>query len=266
MGRIVAAVLFLLLLPASALGQDQPTADTATSTATVSRDPSALALLAQCGGAMGGGSIQDTSATGTLTSADTSAPPASITLQSKGAAERFDVSSPDESKTSVLNEGRSWAVRQGKRERVSYALSAYHRPEHVPALACLLDFAKTNMSFAYLGTQDVRGRSAHHVKIFVPSSENDRTETLLSQLDIFLDAQTLVVLKTERFVFDPQAFENRSVWATYYSDYRVVGAALMPYHIENYLDGHKVRDIAFSNVQVNAGVSDSQFQADSQVQ
>ncbi len=266
MSRITTAVLLFLILPAIALGQEQPTTDTTTATATVSRDSSALALLAQCGGAMGGGSIQDTSATGTLTSADTSAPPASITLQSKGAAERFDVSSPDESKTSVLNEGRSWTVRQGKREKVSYALSAYHRPEHVPALACLLDYPKANMSFTYIGTEDVRGRSAHHVKIFVPTSEKDRTETMLSQLDIFLDAQTFVVLKTQRFVFDPQAFENYSVWATYYSDYRAVGTALMPYHIESYLDGNKVRDITFSSVQVNAGVSDRQFQADSQVQ
>jgi len=34
----------------------------------------------------------------------------------------------------------------------------------------------------------------------------------------------------------------------------------MPFHIENYLDGQKVRDVSFTSVQVNVGVPDAQFQ------
>ncbi len=222
------------------------------------RDPQALSLLAQCNGAMGGASILDTYASGTLTTDDPDVPSVSITTQTKGAAERFDTSSPKD-QTFVLNGAQSWALRSGKQERVSYALSAFHRPEHVPALACLLDQPKANMSFVYLGAEIVIGHTAHRIKIFVPPSGKDSTDSMLSELNLFLDAQSLVVLKTERFVFDPHALENRSVWATYYSDYRRVGAALMPFHIKNYLDGHKVRDITFTSVQVNVGLSDLLF-------
>jgi outer membrane lipoprotein-sorting protein len=207
---------------------------------------------------MGGASILDTYASGTLTTDDPDVSSISITTQTKGVAERFDTSSPKE-QTFVLNGAQSWALRSGKQERVSYAFSAFHRPEHVPALACLLDLPKANMSFVYLGVETVNGQTAHHIKIFLSPSGEDSTDSILSELNLFLDVQSLIVLKTERFVFDPHALENRSVWATSYSDYRRIGEALMPFHIENCLDGHKVRDITFSSVQVNVGLSDLLF-------
>lgn len=247
------AVNFSFPLPAQ---QSPPAVDTAQPA--VTRDAQALALLAQCNAAMGSSSIQDTSATGTLTTDDPAVPPATITTQTKGTAERFDTSSRDQ--TFVLNGSGSWAVRDGKRARVPYALSAFHRPEQVPALACVLDIAKPNLSFVYVGLETLNGRASHHIKVFIPSPANDKTDSILSELNLFLDAQSFVVVRTERFVFDPFALENRSVWATSYSDYRQVGPGLMPFHIENYLDGHKVRDITFTSVQLNVGISDAPFQ------
>jgi hypothetical protein len=224
------------------------------------RDPQALALLAQCATAMGGASIQDMSATGTLTTADPNAPPVSITTQSKGAAERSDISFPDDTQTYVLNGGSSWSIQQGKQTGLPYALIAYHRPEHVPALACIQDIQNPNMSFAYIGQEKFQDGVVEHVRISLPTTGDDNTDSLISQLDVFLDTQTLVVLKTECFAFDPEAYQNHSVWAMQYSDYRAIGTVLMPFHIENYLDGQKVRDVSFSSVQVNVGVPDSQFQ------
>ncbi len=225
------------------------------------RDPQALALLAQCGTAMGAASILDTYATGTLTTADPEAPAAPITTQTKGAAERFDIAFSKDNQTYVLNSGSSWAVREGKQAKMPYALSAYHRPEHVPALACMLDVGKSNMSFVYVGQEKFMNTTVHHIRIFVPAPDDkDNTDSLVSELNVFLDTATLVVLKTEGYVFDPGAYENHSVWATNYGDYRAVGTALMPFHVENYLDGHKVRDVNFSSVQINVGVPDTQFQ------
>ena len=228
--------------------------------ATPVRDAQALVLLAQCGTAMGAASIQDSYATGTLTTDDPAVPAAPITSQTKGAAERFDISSASANQTYVFNGGGSWAVRDNKRERVPYALGAYHRPEHVPALACVLDVGNPNMSFVYVGQEKVMDSTVHHIRIFVPATDDDKIDSLVSELNVFLDTQTLVILKTERFVFDPEAYENHSVWATYYGDYRAVGTVLMPFHIENYIDGQKVRDVSFSSVQVNVGVADTQFQ------
>jgi hypothetical protein len=251
---LISLVLFHSLAPQPLVAADKgPT-----------RDPQALALLAQCGTAMGGALIQDMSATGTLTTADPKAPPVSIITQSKGAAERFDISLPDDPQTFVLNGGNSWSIQQGKQTELPYALIAYRRPEHTPALACILDIQNQNMSFAYVGQEKFQGGVVEHVRISLPTTGDDNTDSVISQLDVFLDTQTLVVLKTECFVFDPEAYQNHSVWTTQYSDYRAIGTVLMPFHIENYLDGHKVRDVGFSSVQVNVGVPDSQFQKPNQ--
>jgi hypothetical protein len=124
----------------------------------------------------------------------------------------------------------------------------------------MLDVGKANMSFVYVGQEQLMNRAVHHIRVFVPAPDDDNTDRLVSELNVFLDAQRLVILKTERYVFDPEAYQNHSVWATYYGDYRAVGTVLMPFRIENYLDGHKVREVNFSSVQVNIGVPDSQFQ------
>jgi hypothetical protein len=116
------------------------------------------------------------------------------------------------------------------------------------------------MSFAYIGQEKFQSGVVEHVRISLPTTGDDNTDSLISQLDVFLDTQTLVVLKTESFAFDPEAYQNHSVWARQYSDYRAIGTVLMPFHIESFLDGQKIRDVSFSSVQVNVGVPDSQFQ------
>jgi len=209
---------------------------------------------------MGAALIQDAYATGTITHVLPNVPPGTITTWTKGSAERYDLSSGGDQQTYVANGGRSWSFRQGQRGKLPYALSAYHRPEHTPALTCTLDLANPQMSISYIGQELVRGRQLNHIKIFVPPAGGDYTDAMLSQLDIYLDPTSSLILKTERFVFDPKAFQNYSVWATYYSDYRSVNGVQMPFHIENYIDGQKLRDIVFTNVQVNVGVPDSQFQ------
>jgi len=133
------------------------------------RDPQALALLAQCGTAMGGASIQDMSATGTLTTADPKVSPLPIITQSKGAAERFDIFFPDDAQTYVLNGGDSWSVQQGKQTDLPYALIAYRRPEHTPALACILDIQNPNMSFAYIDQEKFQNGLVEHIRISLPT-------------------------------------------------------------------------------------------------
>lgn len=129
------------------------------------RDPQALNLLAQCGAAMGAASITDTHATGSMTTNDPTAPAVPITSESKGAAERFDFSFPSDIQTYALDGANSWAVRQQKQVRVPYAFAAYHRPEHVPALACALDVGKSNMSIVYLGQENFMNGRVHHVPL-----------------------------------------------------------------------------------------------------
>ena len=85
-------------------------------------------------------------------------------------------------------------------------------------------------------------------------------EAALSEYHVYVDKQSLVVLKTSSFVFSPTNLQNRSIWEAYYSDYRSVRGMLVPFHVENYLDGQKIQDMVFSDVQVGMPLSNAEFQ------
>jgi len=223
------------------------------------RDPKALALLAQCALNMGTSAIGDFYATGTITRSDSKDSPGTIVSQIKGVKMRNDITFPDGLHSYATNGTSGWNLQQGKRAKAPYAAFAYYRPEYVPALACVIDPLRPRMNVQQVGLENVGINTAYHLEFSVPPSGSDNSETMISDFHVFLDQQTLVVLKTRTLIFDPAALENHSVWETYYSDYRLVSGALVPFHIENYLSGQKVNDIVFSSVQLNTGIPDGNF-------
>jgi hypothetical protein len=223
------------------------------------RDPQALALLAQCGTAMGANLIGDTYATGTIAPSDPNSSPSPIVSQSKGTKMRNEITFADGPQTFVANGTNGWNARQGKRANSPYSAVAYYRPEYVPALACVIDPLRPNMNVNYVGLEKLGTGTAYHIQFNISPTDKDDSETVISDFHVFLDQQTLVVVKIRNFVFDPKALANRSVWETYYSDYRLVGGAIVPFHVENYLDGQKVNDVVFKDVQINVGIADDVF-------
>jgi hypothetical protein len=223
------------------------------------RDPQALALLAQCGTAMGATLIADTSSTGTITPTDPNGSPRAIVSQTKGTRMRNDITFSDGLQTFVADGTKGWNVRKGQRANTPYSGVAYYRPEYVPALACVIDPLRPNMNVIYIGLEKLGTGTVHHIQFNVPPTGQDASETVISDFHVFLDQQTLLVLKTRNYVFDPRALENRSVWENYYGDYRLVGGAIVAFHVENYLDGQKVNDVVFKNVQINVGIVDDIF-------
>src|SRR6266850_57537 len=88
--RVIVSI-FLAVIFSSPLPAQQPPPSADGVQPTVTRDPQALSLLSQCGTAMGGASISDTYATGTLTSADPNGPSGAIVAQTKGTKMRNDI-------------------------------------------------------------------------------------------------------------------------------------------------------------------------------
>ena len=252
-----------VLFQANGLAQKQPSADTS-SNSTASRDPQALALLAQCAGAMGvPGPVFDVYAEGQLVSTDARDPARTLVIKSKGADRvRYETSSTDRQETYVVNRGRGHELRAGMREPLPAHTTGYHRPEHIPALACQIDIARPNMSIRYVGLETIGAQPVHHIKFTATPRGNafDPLEEVTSEFHVFLDAQSLVVIKTQTWVFAPDAIENRSLWEVYYGDYRVVGGVLMPFRLTRFAGGRKHDDITFSAVRLDAAIADSEFE------
>ena len=76
-------------------------------------------------------------------------------------------------------------------------------------------------------------------------------ESLISEYHLWIDQQSFVVLKTATYLFSPNAIENRSLWETFYSEYRTVNGILMPFHLDNFLSGQSFSTTTFSSIRID---------------
>jgi len=88
----------------------------------------------------------------------------------------------------------------------------------------------------------------------------DAIDAVMSEFHLFIDTSNNTVFAIRRWIFSDEAVANRSLWETYYSDYRTVGGTLMPFHIENHIAGQKLREITFDSVRPDTSIAISDFQ------
>jgi len=229
---------------------------------TVASDPQALALITQSLAAMvrSGTALQDSVAQGTILWADGTT--GTVTVKTKGPHRlRHDIRTPLKQLSYVISSGDGFGLRNGTRFSLPLWVTGYQRPEHAPILALAADLNRPNSRITYLGVENVAGRPAHHIYIYALPTDDTapETEQLISEFHVYVDTQTLVVAKTQGYLFSPEAIENRSVVETYYSDYRLVGDFLLPLHLARFIEGRKDSEIIFTSVEVNVGVADTEF-------
>lgn len=185
----------------------------------------------------------------------------SVTIKSRGAhlfrQDRVISTGPE---SWVVSNGTGYQTRANQREALSTHATRYFRPDHLPAFSCSPDL--NTFVVRDTGSEQVLGHPAFHIKIVAKptSARTQQIEALLSEYHVYIDQQTYLVLKTSTLIFSPTVLQNHSPWETYYSDYRNVGGLLVPFHVENFLSGQKIRDITFSDVQVGVSLNAAEFE------
>lgn len=176
---------------------------------------------------------------------------------------RIERGGPASREITIITNGRGWHDAGGKRTRIASHTAAYFKADHLPALLCSTDYSRKGLGVSYEGEEAVGGKSAFHLKLIPLPKQNgepaDRTEALISEYHIFIDAQSFVLLKTARYVFSPNAVENRSLWETSYSDYRSINGVLMPFRLDNSISGRRFSTTVFTSITTGSVVSDQEF-------
>jgi len=202
--------------------------------------------------------IPDIYAEGKITPANPQNPSASIVLKSKGTDRvRSEINYADGQQVYVLNNGKGFSLMSRVKKYLPAHSTLYSRPEHLSAYACSIDVARTNISVSYLGLENLAAAPVHHVVFHAISS--GPLEQLISEFHVYLDSQTLRVVKTATWVFAPDAIENRSLWETYYDNYQSVGGMLVPMHIQHFLAGTQLDDWNFTSVRTDVAVAEGDF-------
>ncbi len=227
------------------------------------RDPQALSILLQSHAVLGasGVGVTDSLAEGSIVCSDGSE--GTITLKTKGPNRlRSEVNFGYRQVISVFRDGRGRQTADGQDRQLPIWVTKYYKPFHLPAFSRLADFLQTNTNVEYVGITEVIGHPAHQVRLTAQPTGNSpaHIEEQVSEFHVFIDAQSLLLLKTLSFDFSPEIVENRSPVETYFSDYRSVEGLLVPHKIVRYVDGQKQCETSLSVVRLNVGISDSEFQ------
>jgi hypothetical protein len=119
------------------------------------RDPQALALLAQSLWAVGGTgpTVVDSVSTGTLTYADGRSGP--ITIKTKGASLRQEMSFPEGPVVHIVANGTGAVVANGKRASQRFWQTQYQKPQHIFAASRIADLGQGNTRVVYVGLEQV---------------------------------------------------------------------------------------------------------------
>jgi hypothetical protein len=262
--KVLAFVALLLLVPNSSTGIPQSTSSTtSTPQTTTQRDPVAVSILTKTQATLTASwiTVQDALLQGTYT--DAAGNTGTITIKCKGSALlRNELLLNGVSYTAISNNGRGQATQDGKTKKLPVWTTQYLRPEGVPAFWRPADFALPTTNVSYIGLEQVNGSSAHHIKL--TSLPTDGTppdiEAIISEFHVFIDSQTGLVLKTWSYDFSPVIIENRTLVETYFGDYRQINGVAIPFHTVRFVAGQKFSEIVLSSAQVNAGLSDAEFQ------
>jgi hypothetical protein len=170
---------------------------------------------------------------------------------------RFERGGSGAGNVAVVSRGRGWQRRQGQKTEAPYHTTAYFKADHLPGLTCGAFSAgqMPGIRATYLGEETTGSKTTFHVKLSAtPKGKNprrDAVESVLSEYHLWIDQQSFVVLKTATYLFSPNAIENRSLWETYYSDYRTVNGTLLPFHLDNFLSGQSFSTTTFSSIRID---------------
>ena len=120
-----------------------------------------------------------------------------------------------------------------------------------------------NVSVAYLGPDTSKGATLLHVQVarLLPGQSAGATALIqsLSTMDIYFDPQSFLPLVLD-FNTHPDTDANQNLPVEIqFGNYQNLNGALVPFHIQKFLQRTLLLDLTMSSVLVNSGVPASTF-------
>ncbi len=254
MPKAVSLLALLLVISPLVIAQSAPPSD-----------PQAVSFAAQSVATMTGGSaIADVTLTGNVTRiAGSDQQTGTATLMAKGFAEsRLDLSLSGGNRGEIRNGNGNnnlgnWVGPDGVINTIALHNCLIDTSWFFPALGSL-GAAATNPNVVLTNVGQGNQQQFQHLQAYT-FNPNWPDAQPLSTMDFYLDAQTLlpsIVMFNEHP--DNDQTVNIAVQVMF-SDYRNVNGAMIPFHIQRYVNDGLVLDIQLTSASVNSGVSDNNF-------
>jgi hypothetical protein len=180
---------------------------------------------------------------------------------------RFDFSYPSGPRTEVRATGSSgcagiWSGPDG----VSHSVASHNLltgSDIFPAFALGGFNPAQNFVITLIGQETKSGRSVYHLSASQQSSQITGTVAglmqHLTQTDIFLDAVTFLPVALDFNIHPDNDMGLDIPIQIAFSDYRSIGGAQVPFHVQKYLNNSLILDLVFQSASLNSGLPSSLF-------
>jgi hypothetical protein len=229
---------------------------------TVTKDPTAMAIVQKSLAAMGSGqNFVDVQAVGTTTVYGDSAVSYPITLQATGTASIQSVISKPSGTRTYVTDGTNVCADNTLVDLspdASPAL-AFRRIDFVPALTILNDYADPNLQVSYVRVDTLNGAAVDVIAIgFAPPGVVADTNPI-PQWFFFIDRATLLVSKIQMTNTIPSASPQGPTVEVVFSQYQAVSGFAVPMDQATYVNGALSQDLQLTSVAFNNGLDSSLF-------
>src|ERR1700682_1345973 len=233
------------------------------------RDASAMAILRQSIGQMGGASstqVVDVTINGEVSQQKATAM-SSGTIQIKMIGRdmcKVQIRDEDGQTTHIVSGTRMRRIRSNE-DRVSpMHASLNHHLQYVPILSNLLDISDPNLTVLLVGEESLDDKTVYHIhteKVY-PGQTPEEAALLanLTSTDYFIDTRTFLLEKRSQRLPSLQDARSSLLMEFRYSDYRAVAGILIPYSLSVYVNDQKNTEIHLNSVETNTGVNPQEFE------
>ena len=255
MNRSGTLLLFALLCSLTAISSAQ----TASPSTPIAKDPQALALAQQAIAAMGGaqaiGAITDSRATGTFTIAADPASPYSIDLETEGTQKaRSTLARPNGNTIRILNGGIAAVVRpDGSVRQLDSNNTMAQRVDHIPLLSLLSEYQNANIEVTGGPTPN------SFAVTLIPATTLATYYRGLTKTIFNVDPSSGLVASMQLTAHGEGSLSDTYQVQIVYSNYQPVNGVMVPFHQTTYENGKLSTDLVLTSITFNVGVPDSDF-------
>jgi hypothetical protein len=229
------------------------------------KDPQAVSILKQALGAAGGTTailaLADYKATGTVTYHENQDLTGSVTLRGLGFTEfREDASLPSGIRSFSIHNGLATTKSEAggiRHHTFRYQLPLMESSILVPCWQLAAAVGDPLFGLSYKGTTTVDGYTVHDIRIqLMPPGPPDANGVIAEYFgaDFFVDTTTFQVRMTQDVVIDHFPRKVR------FSNYKTVNGVLVPFSIDEEVNGQRTQTIQLEQSGFNTGLQGSDFE------
>ena len=185
-----------------------------------------------------------------------------VTWKAMGAAGlRIEVDTPEGRSTIVKNGHRGSFAQGTKSSRLTGHAAATMHSIQFPFLLLAALASEPNTEVTYRGVEPLNGENTHVIELRARQNSDSPNDSLSQawRFVLYVSAGALLPVRVD---YNRLGADNSNVvlhCSRLFSDYRRLGAFLVPYQQSDFVEGRKVADIQITQIQLNAGVSPTEF-------